>query len=560
MIDREIDVSGAVGKTCWASTTKIPWRDSSGNVIGIIGLSRDITHRKQAELDLQYRAQFEELIASLSTQFINLPSDKIDTAIDDALEAVGKFADVDRAYVFQFCDEDQTVWSNTHEWCGPDVPAVKDRRQECPVTNTPWWGLRMKRLENIYIPCLEQLPPEAATDKKIFQEDGIESLVGVPLVYGGTLLGFVGFDSVRLGRTWQDHDIALLTALANVFANALQRACVDKLREESEQRYRAVFEYASEGIVIADVQTKMFKHANPAICRMLGYTQSELTRMGVADIHPKADLPHVIAEFDAQARGDKTLAADIPCLRKDGNVVYVDIRTTNVIIAGRHSNVGLVSDITERRQAAEQLKASLAEKEVLLREVHHRVKNNLQVISSLLNLHMQRAPDYQRNVLAECQRQVHAIALIHERLHQSQNLVKVDFAQYVRSLVEEMQRSFGRQADKVTVTVDVEDVLVSIDQAMPCGLILNEALSNVFKHAFPRRRKGQVAVHVFRQGSDKVVLLVRDNGVGMPKDFDIKRSNSLGLTLLSGLAQQLGGNLGLQVGNGTTIRVTFRAL
>jgi PAS domain S-box-containing protein len=143
-----------------------------------------------------------------------------------------------------------------------------------------------------------------------------------------------------------------------IFWDITERKKVDEALRESEKKYRALFEGVAEGLLVADIQTKEFKYANPAICRMLGYTEDGLKQMSVADIHPKEELEHVISEFEAQARGDKTLAENLPCLRKDGGIVYADISTTKVTIDGREFNVGFFKDITKRKRAEEALKES----------------------------------------------------------------------------------------------------------------------------------------------------------------------------------------------------------
>ena len=558
LVDRDVMLrQDEVGRDMWLSTTKIPWREPGGEIIGTIGVTYDITDRKQAEEAVKYRIAFEELISSLSTRFINLNADETDAGIDYALAAVGKFADVDRSYVFQYSDAERSTFRNTNEWCGVGIEAHLDTLGDIPSSTLPWWTARMNRFEVIHISRVADLGEEARAEKAIFEEQEIKSLVTVPIVYSGQLMGFLGFDSVRSARGWHKTDVALLQALADIIANALQRQRAEALRKESEERYRAVFEGAPDGILIADAETKRFQYANPAICHMLGYGEEELKGMGIGNIHPEKDLPHVVAEFEAQVRGEKSLAPELPCLCKDGRVIYADIRSTPIVIGDRGCVVGIFTDITERRKSQDALKASLAEKEVLLKEVHHRVKNNLQVISSLLNLHMQEAPEGQADVLAECQRQVYAIALIHEKLHQSESVAKVNFAQYVRSLVVEMARSFGSSADVVNYTMEVDDVSIDLDRAMPCGLILNEALSNVFKHAFPDGRKGKVVIRLARVGRNKIEVLVQDDGVGIAEDFDMNATGTLGLRLVAGLVRQLRGEMELVRDNGTVFRVTF---
>jgi len=148
-------------------------------------------------------------------------------------------------------------------------------------------------------------------------------------------------------------------ALENLQQEITERKRTEEALLDSEVRYRTLFEISADGILIADIETKTFKYANPALCRMLGYTEEELKTLGLADIHPKEDLPRVVAEFEAQARGDKTLAPDIPCLRKDGTIFYADINTSTFTMDGRPYNVGFFRDITERKRTEEALQESM---------------------------------------------------------------------------------------------------------------------------------------------------------------------------------------------------------
>ncbi len=178
--------------------------------------------------------------------------------------------------------------------------------------------------------------------------------------YEFTLLNKDGKKSdVILTTTLMEYEgsVAILGVLTDI---TKRRQAEDALRE-SEQRYRTLFESAAEGILIADIETKKFKYANPAICTMLGYGQEELTKMGVSDIHPKTSLEHVVAEFAAQARGEKILSSGLPCLKKDGTIIYADINTAKAIIDGRECNIGLFTDITKRRRAERELQERMKE-------------------------------------------------------------------------------------------------------------------------------------------------------------------------------------------------------
>jgi two-component sensor histidine kinase len=198
------------------------------------------------------------------------------------------------------------------------------------------------------------------------------------------------------------------------------------------------------------------------------------------------------------------------------------------------------------------------EKEVLLQEIHHRVKNNLQVISSLLHLQSGHVDDKQvQRALTESQERVRSMALVHEKLYRSPDLSRIDFGDYVRDLVDHLLETYYTVTGKVTLVVDVEDIALGIDQAISCGLILNELVSNALQHAFPGGRGGEVCV-AMHPDSRRLRLVVSDNGIGLPEDIDIKQAKSLGLQLVSALVQQLEATLRIERRNGTTFSILLR--
>ncbi|MBU7017722.1 MAG: PAS domain S-box protein [Theionarchaea archaeon] len=217
----------------------------------------------------------------------------------------------------------------------------------------------------------------------------------------------------------------------------------------------------------------------------------------------------------------------------------------------------VLRDITDRKRG-EQVKASLREKEVLLREIHHRVKNNLQIIISLLSLQSQYVKDQKyEEMIKESQNRIRTMSLIHEKLYQSENLENIDFHEYIRTLVQDMAQSYGAQKKGIALKLDVEDISVGIDAAIPCGLILNELVSNSLIHAFPDR-KGDILVLLHSHG-DCIELAVSDNGIGLPEGLDFRTTTSLGLHLVTILAEdQLDGEISLDRKGGTTFRIKFR--
>lgn len=219
---------------------------------------------------------------------------------------------------------------------------------------------------------------------------------------------------------------------------------------------------------------------------------------------------------------------------------------------------GFITDISERKKNEEELKASLKVKEVLLKEVHHRVKNNLQVIYSLLSLQSGYVKDPQAlEMFKECRDRVKSMALIHEILYRSKDLAKVDFGEYVNTLVANLNRSYKPKESRIDIKTDVGDTMLDLDVAIPCGLVINELVSNALKYAFTGRNSGLIEILLHQPEEGTYNLIVRDNGVGFPQSIDFRQTVTLGLQLVNTLAEQLDGKIQLKRDNGTEFIITF---
>ena len=215
-------------------------------------------------------------------------------------------------------------------------------------------------------------------------------------------------------------------------------------------------------------------------------------------------------------------------------------------------------DITERVRAEQALRASLKEKEVLLREIHHRVKNNMQVISSLLNLQGSKAADPAvKEIFKESQLRIRSMALVHERLYGSGDLSRIDFADYLRKLYVHLGQAFAVSPDRIAARIDLDEILLDINSAIPCGLIATELISNAMKHAFPEDRRGTIVVALKRAGDGRIRLTIADDGVGFPPEIDFRKTESLGMQIVTMLSQQIEGEVELAAGPGTSFSVTF---
>ncbi|WP_424357408.1 histidine kinase dimerization/phosphoacceptor domain -containing protein [Methanocella sp. MCL-LM] len=222
-------------------------------------------------------------------------------------------------------------------------------------------------------------------------------------------------------------------------------------------------------------------------------------------------------------------------------------------------NNALQREISEHRIDEEKIKASLKEKEVLLKEIHHRVKNNMQVISSMLELQTAYVNDGQLiDIIRDCQNRIKSMALIHEKLYQSNNLAYVNFSVYISSLISNLLGSYRKKVNNVKITTDIEDISFNIDMAIPIGLLLNELITNALKHAFEEGAQGEIYISIKDQGSGQYKILVKDNGRGLPEDFDINNLKTLGLNIVNILIDQINGTLEVDSGKGAQFVITFQ--
>ena len=244
-------------------------------------------------------------------------------------------------------------------------------------------------------------------------------------------------------------------------------------------------------------------------------------------------------------------------LRQAHNVLEKKVAERTAELA--FTNTQLQQEITERKRVEAQIKASLQEKEVLLKEIHHRVKNNMQVISSLLDLqtrYIEDAPT--KEMMQESRSRIRSMALVHEQLYQSENLARIDFSDYVRSLMSYLLQVYRQMVRDVTLDVNVAGVALSIETAVPLGLIIHELVSNALKHAFPNGRSGQIRVHLLSGENDQIGLTVQDNGIGFPKEMVFRRSPSFGMAIITTLVDQLRGEIEVhsQAQSGTRFELT----
>jgi len=341
-----------------------------------------------------------------------------------------------------------------------------------------------------------------------------------------------------------------------------ERKEAEEALRESENRYRQLFEAESDAVFLIENETGRILEANWSASAMYGYSRQELLGKRNVDLSAEPeDTRHVTRTTPAIT--DQVVHVPIRFHRKqDGRVFPVEITGRFFEWQGRSVHIAAIRDITGRMEAEEQLKVSLHEKDVLLREIHHRVKNNLQVISSLLELQSESLQDPQILALfQESQSRIRAIGLIHEKLYRSADLASIQASEYLHNLVDHLFSIYGNIEQTISPVLLIDDIVLGVDTAVPCGLIVNELVSNALKHAFPpgRMHGGIVRVELRAMDADRLALAVSDDGVGLPPDLHLGSLQTLGLQLVDVLVQQLAGTIQVDRRPGTTFTIVFPA-
>jgi PAS domain S-box-containing protein len=334
-----------------------------------------------------------------------------------------------------------------------------------------------------------------------------------------------------------------------------------KALKESQKKYRDLAELLPQTIFESNLNGDI-TFTNRIGLKIFGYTQEDLDR-GLNILQLLDPKDHLKALEDTQRRllMEVLSVEEYTALKKDGThfpiLEYSNaIKQNNKVVGSR----GVIVDLTDIKNVENNLKASLQEKEILLREIHHRVKNNMQIISSLLNLQTEYVDDEKAvNVLQESQNRVRSMAIIHEKLYQSKDLTHINFVDYIQSLVLNLFYSYDIDNTQIKPILKIENISLNIETAVPCGLIISELISNSLKYAFPNRMNGEIIVSL-KSEKNTYQLCVCDNGIGLPEDINFNNIKTLGLLLVNSLTEQIDGKVTIYRDNGTQYKITFKEL
>jgi len=535
-------------------------RDAAGNVVGANAIWRDITGRRQTLVDRKFF--MTELSRALRS---STDAGEVLAAVSLAL---GAFLDVPQCRFVAIRLDDSPAGVHGGHQARASVMSG--------MVSSASFGPELAELGRSGATLIVE---DAATDPRTaalygttWLPEGIRAAIGVPLLSDGQWIAslFVASDSPR---KWQDREIAMMKIVAErtwlTFENLrvlaeLRDRDVAAAIEKTDRQFRTLVEsVADHAIYMLDAGGRVATW-NAGAERLTGYCEAEILGRPVATFDVAGDHPRTMLTTAATTG---RCEQDGWHVRKDGTVFWANVVHTAVHTSdGRIEGFATVTrDFTERRRRDDELAANhtalvqaMKERGVLLQEIHHRVKNNLQVISSLINLQARKLEaGATRDALEHCKTRVLTIALIHENLYQSRDYARVQFANYARGLAANVFQVSGALLQHVALDVDIDDIPLGIDRALPCGLVLNELITNALKHGFGGGRPGTIRVELKRIADGRLRLTVADDGVGLPAGFDARNANSMGMQLVCTLAEQLDASFVVSGGNGASFQLTF---
>jgi PAS domain S-box-containing protein len=348
---------------------------------------------------------------------------------------------------------------------------------------------------------------------------------------------------------------------ARVAARTAELTALNRSLQKSEERFRRVVESAPSAIVMITAAGRI-EMINAQTETLFDYPRDELLGRPIEVLVParyRQGHPDLRGAFFTEPRSrPMSLRRDLFALRRDGTEFPVEIGLNPIDTDDGTMVLSVIVDISDRKHKEQRIEAALKEKDVLLSEIHHRVKNNLQIVQSLLDLQSSRVSDAAAfEILRESRNRVNSMAIIHQVLYGARDFRRVDFASVLKTLVPHLTASYGLDDRRIRVTIEASPVYLPLNLAIPSGLIVNELISNALKHAFPEARSGRIDVALAETESGTITVSVTDTGVGIPEDRELEASPSLGLKLVHLLAAQIGGTVTVKRREPTTFKLTF---
>lgn len=385
--------------------------------------------------------------------------------------------------------------------------------------------------------------------------------LGVPLKVKNKVIGVLSVQSYKNENEFDDKSLEILDFISGAIGLTIQKKQDELLLFEQTSKLKSIIENSSHLFWTYDKNvglTSFNQNYSDAVFDLYGF-RPKLEPNTMNRVDEKSLQPFWDKKYEDAFNG-KNVEFITERINKNGTRIIREVflnpifdEDNKVILVS-----GIAHDITDKQIAEEKLKNSLKEKEILLKEVHHRVKNNLQVISSILNLQSSYVNDESTlTILRESQDRIKTMSIIHESLYQANDFSEINFSQYIVSLSKNLVHSYGILDSFIETKFEIDNVSLSLDLSIPCGLIINELVSNALKYAFKGRKKGKLNISLLLNNG-VVTIIVADNGVGIPKDLNIKETNTLGLQLVTTLVEQIDAELKLETTKGTIFTITFK--
>ncbi len=545
----EVRFVHADGHTIWCNVTSTALQNERGEFIGSVALLRDISAAKQNEQINQARLRLLEFSMTHSL------AEMLQATLDEAELITGSSIGF-----FHFLEEDQEnlvlqMWStNTIK----NMCTLEGRGRHYPISQAGVW-----------VDCVATGKPVIHNDYASLQHrkgmpEGharIERELVVPVLRGDKIEAIMGIGNKPAPYT--QNDIQIVATLADLAWDIARRIQVEENLAESERRFRSLAEIAPVGIYMTDLQGNR-TFTNQRWSEITGIRQEDaLKDHWTKIIHPD-DVSRLSSVWSDVLKSEGKEGIEYRMVRPNGEVRWVYGKATEIKPQSGVADgwIGVIFDITQRKESESRLNNMVDEKEALLRELYHRTKNNLQVVASMVILQAGLVEEEKTlSMLKDLESKIASMALVHQKLYQSKNLASINLENYIFELVGLLYDSFNIHSDKIKIVMDLADVQVPVDLAIPCGLILNELITNAFKYAFPGSRQGEIILRLSRPAPDELLLEVSDNGIGLPEGFDPRsQTKSLGLQTILALGEhQLGGRVTFTNQDGFGCQVQFPA-
>jgi PAS domain S-box-containing protein len=531
------------------SMSKSVITDSQGVPQGIVMVVRDLTEREKSEEELgRYRGHLEEMVEKRTLE-LDQANRRLQEEIADRIRAAGALDKSEERFRSLFENLTIGLYRTT-----PDGRILLANPTLIRMLGyEAYEDLGRRNLEE---EGFEASYPRSAFKERIEKEGEIRGLESAWKRRDGTTI-FVR-ESARAIRDAAGNVLYYEGTVEDISA---RRAAQEAL-QASEKKYRELADLLPQVLFETDAQG-ILTYTNRSAFRIFGYDKEDFGRgLSVLDMIIPEQRSAALDLFRQAMGGEGLDNSELVALRKDGGRFPVIIYIRPIVKDGRPAGLsGIAADVSLVKQTEEALKASLREKEVLLREIHHRVKNNMQIISSLLNLQAREIADPAVvQMFKESQGRIRAMAFVHERLYRSKDLSRVGLSEYIGSLLAHLSRIYVINAERIRFETEIEDIALEISTAIPCGLLINELVTNSLKHAFPGDRAGTIRLEMRRrsaEGGDRFLLRVADDGVGFPQGLDFQMTESLGMQIILMLVDQIDGAIEREPGLGTAFRIEF---